>query len=76
MVSGRRPLPFDRLVRMRRARLVRILAGLARSFGRFERVGVVPLLGCTLPVGLLLLDLDATSTLFGGQRCRLSRTTN
>jgi hypothetical protein len=52
----RLPLPFGGLVRMRRAWLVRILARLARTLGRFDRVRVVPLLGRKLCSGILLLD--------------------
>jgi hypothetical protein len=52
----RLPLPFGRLIRMRRAWLVRILARLARTLGRFHRVRVVPLLCRELCGGLPLLD--------------------
>jgi hypothetical protein len=40
---------------MGRARHVRILAWLARTLGRFDRVSVVPLLGRERSIGLLLL---------------------
>ena len=51
----RLPLPFGRLVRMRRARLVRILTRLARTLGRFDRVVVVPVFSRGPCRGLLLL---------------------
>jgi hypothetical protein len=58
-MPGRLPFPLGRLVRMRRARRVRILARLTRALGRFDRVRIVPLLGCELSVGfLVLLDHD------------------
>ena len=40
---------------MRRARLIRILTRLARTLSRFDRVRVVPILGCAFSVGPLLL---------------------
>jgi hypothetical protein len=51
--------PLGRLVRMRWAWRVRILAGLTRALGWFDRVRVVPLVASELSVGLLvLLDHD------------------
>jgi len=53
-MPGRLAFPLGRLVRMRWARRVCILARLTRALGRFDRVRVVPLLGCGLCRGLLL----------------------
>ena len=54
-LPGDLALPFGRLVRMRRARLVHLIARLARALGRFDRVRVVTLLGRGSCRGLLLL---------------------
>jgi hypothetical protein len=54
-MPGSLPFPLGRLVWMRRARRVRVLARLAGALGRFDRVSVMPLLGRELSVGLLLL---------------------
>ena len=67
-MPGRLSFPLGRLVRMRWARRVRILARLTRALGRFDRVRVVPLLGSVLSVGLLVLldhDRDPNSHLPG-----------
>jgi hypothetical protein len=67
--SGRRlSLPLGWLVRMRRARLVRILPRLAGTFRRFDRVSVVPLIGRELCRGFFLLidhERDPNSPLPG-----------
>jgi hypothetical protein len=57
--AGAPTVPLGRLVRMRWARRVRILTRLTFALGRFDRVCVVPLVGCELSVGLfVLLDHD------------------
>src|SRR5215218_5411593 len=60
-MPGSLSFPLSRLVRMRRARLVPVLARLSRTLGRFDRVSVMPLLDCALSVGLLLIDHDCDS---------------
>jgi hypothetical protein len=53
-MPGRLPISLGRLVRMRWTRRVCILARLKRALGRFDRVRIVPLIGCGLWRGLLL----------------------
>lgn len=53
-MPGRLAFPLGRLVRMRWARRVCILARLTRALGWFDRVRVVPLVGCGLYRGLIL----------------------
>jgi hypothetical protein len=53
---------------MRRTRLVRTVTRLARTLGRFDRVGVVSFIGCALCFGLLLLldhGRDSNALLLG-----------
>src|SRR5215208_2257904 len=70
----RLPFPFGRLVRMGRAWLVRILARLACALGWFHRVSVVPVLGCALYVGLLLIDHERDLDSFPPSRKRWQAT--
>jgi hypothetical protein len=60
-MPGSLSFPLSRLVWMRRARLVPVLARLARTLGGFDRVSVMPLLSCALSVGLLHIDHDCDS---------------
>jgi hypothetical protein len=63
---ARLPLSFGGLMRMRRARLIRIFTRLACTLGWLDWVGVVPLVGWALSVGLLLdHDLDPNALLAG-----------
>jgi hypothetical protein len=54
-MPGSLPFPLGWIIRMPRARRVRILARFGRALGRFDRVSVMPLSGCGLAIGLLLL---------------------
>jgi hypothetical protein len=67
-MPGSLAFPLGRLVRMGRARRVRILARLARTLGRFDRVSVVPLPVRELSIGFLLLldhERDPSASLPG-----------